>query len=97
MLATYVIAAIGADVIAPFSEREVVGGEYLPWDATYILGTDNQGRDMLSTLLYGGRISITVGIAAVLMGMVLGVGLGVLSGFVGGKVDTVIITGGSVP
>ena len=57
----------------------------------YLLGTDNQGRDMLSTILYGGRLSIIVGLAAVCLGMVLGVTLGVISGYVGGTTDAVIM------
>jgi len=57
----------------------------------YILGTDNQGRDMLSTILYGGRLSIIVGLAAVCLGMVLGVMLGVISGYFGGAVDSIIM------
>ena len=57
----------------------------------YLLGTDNQGRDMLSTILYGGRISILVGIAAVFLGMLLGVTLGVISGYFGGLTDTIIM------
>lgn len=57
----------------------------------YLLGTDNQGRDMLSTILYGGRLSILVGLAAVMLGMVLGVTLGVLSGYFGGLTDTIIM------
>jgi len=57
----------------------------------YLLGTDNQGRDMLSTILYGGRLSIIVGLAAVGLGMVLGVVLGVISGYFGGAVDAVIM------
>ena len=57
----------------------------------YLLGTDNQGRDMLSTILYGGRLSIMVGLAAVCLGMVLGVSLGLISGYVGGATDAVIM------
>jgi peptide/nickel transport system permease protein len=57
----------------------------------YPLGTDNQGRDMFSTILYGGRLSIIVGLASVALGMVLGVTLGVISGYFGGVIDTVIM------
>lgn len=57
----------------------------------YLLGTDNQGRDLLSTMLYGGRLSIIVGLTAVLLGMVLGASLGVISGYMGGAVDAVIM------
>jgi peptide/nickel transport system permease protein len=48
---------------------------------TYLLGTDDQGRDILSALMYGARISLFVGLAAVLLSVVVGVGLGLLSGF----------------
>ena len=51
---------------------------------TYLLGTDDQGRDILSALFYGARISLFVGLASVLVSMVVGVGLGLLSGFAGG-------------
>jgi peptide/nickel transport system permease protein len=57
----------------------------------YLLGTDDQGRDILSALMYGARISLLVGIASVLLSVVVGVGLGLLSGFVGGKTDAFIM------
>ena len=57
----------------------------------YLLGTDNQGRDMLSTILYGGRLSIMVGAAAVFLGMLLGVALGLIAGYVGGVTDALIM------
>ncbi len=59
--------------------------------ATYLLGTDDQGRDMLSALMYGARISLLVGVASVIVSMFVGVGLGLLSGFVGGRTDTFIM------
>jgi peptide/nickel transport system permease protein len=57
----------------------------------YLLGTDDQGRDILSALFYGARISLFVGLASVLLSMLLGVGLGLLSGFVGGRLDALIM------
>ena len=57
----------------------------------FILGTDDQGRDLLSALMYGARISLLVGFAAVLVSVVVGVGLGLLSGFAGGKIDAFIM------
>ncbi len=58
---------------------------------TYLLGTDDQGRDLLSALFYGARLSLAVGFASVLLSLVVGVGLGLVSGFVGGKVDAFIM------
>ncbi|HEX8741213.1 MAG TPA: ABC transporter permease [Casimicrobiaceae bacterium] len=55
------------------------------------LGTDDQGRDILSTIFFGARISLEVGIAAVLLSMVLGVSLGLLAGYVGGTLDAFIM------
>ena len=57
----------------------------------YLLGTDDQGRDLLSAIMYGARISLFVGVASVLVSMIVGVGLGLLSGFAGGKVDALIM------
>ena len=59
----------------------------------YLLGTDDQGRDILSALMYGARISLLVGVASVLLSVVVGVGLGLLSGFAGGKTDAFIKIG----
>jgi peptide/nickel transport system permease protein len=58
---------------------------------SYLLGTDDQGRDILSALMYGARISLFVGLASVVLSLVVGVGLGLLSGFVGGKIDAFIM------
>jgi peptide/nickel transport system permease protein len=57
----------------------------------YLLGTDDQGRDILSTIMYGARISLGVGAAAVLFALVLGVSLGLLSGYLGGRLDAFIM------
>jgi peptide/nickel transport system permease protein len=57
----------------------------------YLLGTDDQGRDMLSTIMYGARISLGVGLAAVLFSAALGVALGLLSGYLGGRLDAFIM------
>jgi peptide/nickel transport system permease protein len=57
----------------------------------YLLGTDDQGRDILSTIMYGARISLGVGLAAVLFSAVLGVSLGLLSGYLSGRLDAFIM------
>jgi peptide/nickel transport system permease protein len=65
------------------------------WDAQgtrkYLLGTDDQGRDILSALMYGSRISLTVGFSSVILSMLIGVGLGLLAGFRGGWIDTLLM------
>src|SRR5205814_6810954 len=58
---------------------------------TYLLGTDNMGRDILSRIIHGSRISLVVGFAAVGVSMLIGVTLGLLSGFLGGRVDAIIM------
>jgi peptide/nickel transport system permease protein len=58
---------------------------------TYFLGTDDQGRDVLSAIIYGARISLMVGIFATFLAMIFGVSLGLVSGYVGGKVDAFIM------
>ena len=57
----------------------------------YLLGTDDQGRDVLSAIMFGARISLLVGLASVIFAMVLGVSLGLIAGYVGGKVDAFIM------
>ena len=57
----------------------------------YLLGTDDQGRDILSALMFGSRISLFVGLASVALSMLIGVGLGLLAGFAGGAVDGFIM------
>jgi peptide/nickel transport system permease protein len=60
-------------------------------DWTFPLGTDDQGRDILSSIMYGTRLSLVVGFASVVVAMVLGIALGLISGYVGGTVDAVIM------
>ncbi|MDA9596190.1 ABC transporter permease [Candidatus Pelagibacter sp.] len=57
----------------------------------FILGTDGQGRDMLSTILYGSRISLIVGFSAIIFSLILGVGLGLTAGYFGGKYEMLVM------
>ena len=98
-LAWFVVAAL-APVISPHCIEPVclhlMNGLNPPaWTAggvaEYPLGTDEQGRDILSAIFYASRISLVVGFAAVGFGMVLGVSLGVIAGYFGGWIDTLIM------
>ena len=60
-------------------------------DTTYLLGTDNQGRDMLSAIIYGARVSLLVGFLAVVMSVLIGVSMGLAAGYLGGTVDAVLM------
>src|SRR6202521_2324515 len=92
------LVAIFADVIAPYNpEIGVLGDRFRPpaWQAggsqAHLLGTDHVGRDVLSRLLFGARVSMVVGFTAVIFAGVLGTSLGILSGYLGGWVDQVIM------
>ncbi len=65
-------------------------------DPRYFLGTDNQGRDLLSAIMYGARVSILIGGGAVLLAAVFGVALGLISGYFGGWIDAAIMRVGDV-
>ena len=58
---------------------------------SYFLGTDDQGRDVLSTIIFGSRMSLVIGLGATLLAMVFGVSMGLLSGYIGGKLDAFIM------
>ena len=60
-------------------------------DPTYLLGTDDQGRDMLSAIMYGARVSLLVGFLAVVMSVTIGVTAGLVAGYMGGTVDAVLM------
>lgn len=60
-------------------------------DPRFLLGTDDQGRDILSTILFGARSSIAIGILSVLLAVAIGVSLGLIAGYFGGPIDTVIM------
>ncbi|MDA4630539.1 ABC transporter permease, partial [Escherichia coli] len=62
----------------------------------YLLGTDTQGRDMLSAILYGTRISIFIGIASVALSLVIGMSAGLVAGYFGGFVDNLLMRIGDV-
>jgi peptide/nickel transport system permease protein len=97
----FFLLAIFASVLAvqnPFdpAQLQLLNSRISPlWTADgqspFLLGTDEQGRDVFSAILYGLRISLTVGVLGVLLGGTLGIGLGLIAGYVGGAVDSLIM------
>ncbi|MBO1114614.1 ABC transporter permease [Bordetella petrii] len=95
------VGALCAPIIAPHNPFDLASLNIMDantppaWNpdgnADFLLGTDDQGRDILSAILYGSRVSLLVGFASVLFSMVLGVSLGLVSGYVGGRVDSIIM------
>ena len=96
-----ILAAAGAPLLSPFDPTDIrsfnlADSEIPPvfvegGDRRFLLGTDNQGRDMLSAILYGARVSIAIGASAVGTAAVLGVALGLVAGYAGGRVDAAIM------
>ena len=90
MILIYVLVAVLAPAIAPFSETEIVGREYQAWDDVHLLGTDNLGRDMLSRLIYGARNTVGIAFATTALAFILGSVLGLLAAVVGGWLDQLL-------
>jgi peptide/nickel transport system permease protein len=86
----YLLAALFAPWLAPFGETEIVGAQYLPWDAKHPLGTDGIGRDMLSRLIFGARNTLAIAVAATVLAFVVGAGLGMLAALRQGFIDQLL-------
>ncbi|MEL6798703.1 MAG: ABC transporter permease [Pseudomonadota bacterium] len=102
MVALLVLSAVFAPLIAPHNPFDpaslnLMNGFSAPMQPnaftgdTFWLGTDDQGRDVFSTILYGMRISLFVGFAAVMFALILGVTLGLIAGYIGGWTETIIM------
>ncbi len=101
MLLVMLIASFGAGWLAPYNPFDLASIELLDalkppaWSAEgtlqYFLGTDSQGRDLLSALMYGTRVSLMIGFAAVAGAMLLGIVLGLIAGYAGGQIDALIM------
>ncbi|MEK9555917.1 MAG: ABC transporter permease subunit, partial [Gammaproteobacteria bacterium] len=102
VFAVIILAAVFANFIAPNNPFDpaslnLMNGFTPPLQSNeftgdvFLLGADDQGRDLFSTILYGLRISLFVGIMAVMLAMVMGVVLGLIAGYLGGWLDTFIM------
>jgi peptide/nickel transport system permease protein len=90
-LALIAVVAIGAPLIAPHDPTAQLAKPLLQPGRAYLLGTDDFGRDVLSRLIYAGRISLGVAVASVVIATFLGVWLGLVAGFYRGWVETIIM------
>jgi peptide/nickel transport system permease protein len=96
-----IFSAVFADWVAPHNPFDLATINLLDaskppaWleegERRFLFGTDDQGRDVYSAILYGMRISLAIGVASVILSVILGVGLGLLSGYVGGRLDAFIM------
>lgn len=102
LLCCVLVAAVAAPLLAPtdpydmstvdiFDARLAPGTPSADGSRVYLLGTDEQGRDMLSAILYGLRISMLVGVASTLVALAIGLTLGLLAGYAGGRTDTFVM------
>lgn len=94
LLALVVLAAAFGPMVAPFPYDQMdIMARMQPPNATHWLGTDEFGRDVLSRMLYGARLSLLMGIGATFVSLVIGVPLGLAAGYKGGRVDESIMRG----
>ncbi len=97
----FALSAAAAGLVAPFNpfdplQIDLLDSETPPrWeeggDVRFLLGTDAQGRDLLSAILYGLRISVVIGVFAVLLQAILGVAIGLVAGYAGGRTDAILM------
>ena len=102
LLLLIVLAAIFAPLIAPqnpydLQHLDILDSRLAPGQASsdgsmvYLLGTDDQGRDMLSAILYGIRISVAVGVISTAIALLIGLTLGLTAGYAGGRIEALIM------
>ena len=101
ILLILIVVSFGAPIIAPHDPYDqmsidIMDSELPPvWiedgESRFLLGTDSQGRGMLSTMLYGMRVSILIGLGAVFFQSVIGIAVGLIAGYKGGKIDTFLM------
>lgn len=88
----YIFIAVFAPVLAPYHPHDInLGNKLMPPSTEHWMGTDDKGRDILSRILYGSRLSMGVGFAAVIFGAFFGITLGLIAGYYGKWIDSVIM------
>jgi len=92
----WIFVAITAPLIAPYSPTALVGQRLQSPSAEHWLGTDNLGRDVLSRLIWGSRTVLLLAPVSVFLGILIGAPLGLASGYLGGRIDTLIMRIGDI-
>jgi peptide/nickel transport system permease protein len=89
---TFILIAIFAPLIAPYGPTEgSLRNRFKPPSSEFWMGTDDQGRDLYSRIIYGSRVSLSIGIRAVALAITIGTLFGAVSGYVGGKIDNILM------
>jgi peptide/nickel transport system permease protein len=91
VIIAFILLAIFAPIISPMDPIEISQDRRAAPSAEHLLGTDELGRDILSRIIYGARISLRVGLVAISIALTIGAFLGVIAGYVGGWVDAIIM------
>lgn len=92
LVLTLAFAAVFAPLISPFDPTHIdIDNILSPPGSTHLLGTDDLGRDVFARMLYGSRVSLSVGFVAVGIALLIGITVGSLAGYFGGKVDAVLM------
>ena len=90
-IAVFLLVGVFGPTIAPYPDERLVGDPFEPPGADHLLGTDDAGRDVLSLLLIGARVSMVVGLVAGTAAVLVGTAVGVTAGIVGGRVEAVLM------
>jgi peptide/nickel transport system permease protein len=90
VITIYIICAVFAPLIAPFEEAAILTSSYEPWTSTYLLGTDNLGRDVFSRLIYGARNTVGIAFLITALAFLVGTTAGIYAALKGGLIDQVM-------
>src|SRR5918998_6513931 len=89
LMSLFILMGVFAPLIAPYDPlQQDLAGKFAPPSGAHLMGQDELGRDILSRVIYGARISLTAGLAAVFIATTLGTMVGMLAGFFGGYTDS---------
>lgn len=93
LLSLIILSAVFAPLLSPYGPDEISLSDLKqPPSLRHFFGTDSKGRDVFSRVLYGGRVSMSVALLSAILSMGVGLIIGIVSGYLGGKVDTVIMS-----